>query len=100
MLAQDAIRYQQHDHGAIHDIAMLIHRKHAVSIAIEGGPKIGTNLKHFFLQRYKVFWLNRAWRVVWEGTVQFKEEWDKLGRQVLKHTRHHHSGHAITGIDH
>src|SRR5437660_5105073 len=100
MLAQDAIRYQQHDHRAIHDIAMLIHRKHAISIAIESGTEIGTYLEHLFLQRYKVLRLNGAWRVVREGTVQFKKEWDKLGRQVLKHARHYHSGHTITGIDH
>src|SRR5258708_26085680 len=100
MFTQDTIGYQQHDHGAIHDIAMLIHREHTISITVESGAEIGPNLEYLFSQRFKVFWFNRTGRMVREGAIQFKEEWDELGRQVLKHTRHDHAGHTVAGVDH
>src|ERR1700716_4357315 len=100
MFTQDAIGYQQHDHGAIHDVAMLIYREHTISITVESGAEIRSNLEYFFSQRFKVFWFNGTGRMVGECAIQFKVKWDELGRQVLKHTGHDHAGHTVAGINH
>src|SRR5258708_19005545 len=99
MLAQDAVRHEQHDHGAIHDVAMLIDGKHAVGIAIESRAEIGSDFQYFLLQRHQVLRFNGARRVVGKSAIQFKVERDEMRGQVLKDTRHHHPSHAITGIN-
>src|SRR5437667_204279 len=79
---------------------MLIDGKHAVGIAIESRTEIGSDLQYFLLQRHQVLRLDGTGRVVGKGAIQFKVERDEMRGQVLKDTRHHHPGHAITGIDH
>src|SRR5579875_1749191 len=78
---------------------MLINREHTIRIAIEGGAQIRARLTYLLLHIDHVLWLDGACRVMGEVAIKLKVQRNEFAGQALEDARHHHAGHAISGIN-